>query len=75
MAEHRQSGRALCDVKYHLVCITKYHYKILRGEATEHSRNLIRQLCQAREVVTMRDSVLVGPYSHAPVGSRALGSV
>ena len=57
MAEYRQSGHALCDIKYPLVWITKYRYQILRGEIAERARDLIRQLCQAREVVMMRGSV------------------
>jgi len=32
MAEYRHSGHAVCDIKYHLVWITKYRYKILRGK-------------------------------------------
>ena len=57
MAEYRQSGHALCDSKYHLVWITKYRYKILRGEVAERARDLIRQICHAREVVIMRGSI------------------
>jgi putative transposase len=57
VAEYRQSGPALCDIKYHLVWITKYRYKILRGEVAERARDLIRQICHAREVVIIRGSV------------------
>src|SRR4051795_4240298 len=45
MAEYRHSGHAVCDIKYHLVWITKYRYKILRGEVAERARDLIRQIC------------------------------
>src|ERR1051326_7160506 len=57
MAEYRHSGHALCDSKYHLVWITKYRDKILRGEVAERARDLIRPICQAREVVMIRGSV------------------
>jgi putative transposase len=57
MAEYRHSGHAVCDIKYHLVWITKYRYKILRGEVAERARDLIRQICHAREVVIVRGSV------------------
>jgi putative transposase len=57
MAEYRHSGHAMCDIKYHLVWITKYRYKILRGEVAERARDLIRQICHAREVVIIRGSV------------------
>ena len=57
MGEYRHSGHAVCDIKYHLVWITKYRYKILRGEVAERARDLIRQICHAREVVIVRGSV------------------
>src|SRR5436853_3006107 len=57
MGEYRHSGHAVCDIKYHLVWITKYRYKILRGEVAERARDLIRQICHAREVVILRGSV------------------
>src|SRR3954468_4623208 len=41
MGEYRHSGHAVCDIKYHLVWITKYRYKILRGEAAERARDLM----------------------------------
>jgi Transposase IS200 like len=55
MGEYRHSGHAVCDIKYHLVWITKYRYKILRGEVAERARDLIRQICHAREVVIFGD--------------------
>ena len=45
MAEYRHSGHAVCDIKYHLMWIIKYRYKILRGEVAERARDLIRQIC------------------------------
>jgi len=52
MVEYRTSAHAVFDIKYHLVWITKYRYKILRGRVAERARDLLRQICQAREVVT-----------------------
>ncbi len=55
MAEYRHSGHAVCDIKYHVVWITKYRYRILRGEVAERARALIRQICHAREVYNLRE--------------------
>ena len=33
-----------------LVPITKYRYKVLRGEVAKRARDLLRQICAAREV-------------------------
>lgn len=57
MAEYRQSAHAVFDIKYHVIWITKYRYKILRGRIAERARDLIRQTCQSREVVIVRGSV------------------
>jgi len=57
MAEYRQSAHATYDLKYHVIWITKYRYKILRGRIAERARDLIRQVCQAREVVIIRGAV------------------
>ncbi|MGZ7073408.1 MAG: IS200/IS605 family transposase [Candidatus Angelobacter sp.] len=57
MVEYRQSAHAVYDIKYHLIWITKYRYKMLRGRIAERARDLIRQICQAREVVIIRGAV------------------
>jgi putative transposase len=57
MAEYGQNAHATFDLKYHVIWITKYRYKILRGRIAERARDLIGQICQAREVVIMRGAV------------------
>lgn len=57
MAEYRHSAHAVYDLKDHVVWITKYRYKIVRGRVAERARDLIRQVCQSREVVIVRGAV------------------
>lgn len=57
MVEYRTSAHAVFDIKYHFVWITKYRYKILRGRIAERARDLLRQICQAREAVIVRGAV------------------
>jgi putative transposase len=57
MAEYRHSAHAVYDLKYHVIWITKYRYKILRGRVAERARDLIRQICLSREVVIVRGAV------------------
>ncbi len=60
MAEYTHSAQAVFELKYHLICCTKYRYKILRGRVAERVRDLIRQICQicqARDVVIIRGAV------------------
>jgi REP element-mobilizing transposase RayT len=57
VVEYRTSAHALSDIKYHVVWITKYRYKILRGDAAERARDLIRQICESRELKIIRGAV------------------
>ena len=57
MAEYRRSAHAVFDLKYHVVWITKYRYKILAGRVAERARDLIRQTCSARGVMIVRGAV------------------
>jgi len=57
MAEYRKGAHTVYDIKYHLVWVTKYRYKILRGEVAERARDLIREVCMTREVVILKGHV------------------
>jgi putative transposase len=57
MVEYRHSAHAIYDIKYHVIWVTKYRYKVLRGRVAERARDLIRQICQARDVVIVRGAV------------------
>ena len=57
MAEYRHTGHAVTDLKYHIVWITKYRHKVLRGDVAERSRELIRQICAGREVTIIRGAI------------------
>lgn len=57
MVEYRRNAHAVYDIKYHVVWITKYRYKVLKGRVAERARDLIRQICEARDVVIVRGSV------------------
>jgi putative transposase len=57
MAEYRHGPHAVYDIKYHLIWITKYRYKVLRGRVAERAREVIRQICEAREVVIIRGAI------------------
>ena len=50
MAEYREGAHTVYDIKYHVVWVTKYRYKILKGEIAERARDLIRQICMAKEI-------------------------
>ena len=57
MVEYRVNSHSVSDLKYHLVWVTKYRYKVLRGEIAVRARDLFRQICQGREVVIVRGAI------------------
>jgi putative transposase len=55
--EYRHGARTIYDLKYHLVWVTKYRYQVLRGEIAVRARDLIRQVCMAREITILKGHV------------------
>ena len=57
MTEYRKGAHTVYDIKYHLVWVTKYRYKVLRGEIGIRGRELIRQICVAKEIVIIKGHI------------------
>jgi putative transposase len=57
MTEYRTNAHSVWAVKFHLIWVTKYRYKVLRGEIAMRTRDLLRQICQGREVVIVQGSI------------------
>jgi putative transposase len=57
MGEFRKSTHAVWDIQYHIIWITKYRYKVLKGHIAERLRELLRQSCEAREIKIIRGSI------------------
>ncbi|KEF38485.1 transposase [Schinkia azotoformans MEV2011] len=57
MDGYRKNSHAVHDIKYHVIWVTKYRYKILRGPIAIRARELIRQGCEARGIIILQGSV------------------
>ncbi len=57
MIDYRHNAHAVYDIKYHVIWATKYRYKVMHGRVAERARELIRQICLAREVVIVRGAI------------------
>ncbi len=57
MEYHRTTSHTKFDNKYHLVWITKYRKKILVGDITLRTRDIIRQVCEKYGVEIIRGNV------------------
>ena len=55
--EYRKGAHTVHDIKYHFVWVTKYRYHVLRGEVAERTRDLIRQVCLAKEITILKGHV------------------
>jgi putative transposase len=57
MEYYRRSSHTVYDIKYHLVWITKYRKPVLRAAIAERVRDLIREICKARDVEILKGHV------------------
>ena len=57
MSEYRKSSHAVYDLKYHIIWVTKYRYKILGGEKSKRLRELILQGCEARGITIVSGNI------------------
>ena len=57
MDGYRKNSHAVYDIKYHVIWVTKYRYKVLRDPIAIRTRELIRQGCEARGIIILQGSV------------------
>ena len=57
MEGYRKNSHAVYDIKYHVIWVTKYRYKVLSGPIAIRTRELIRQGCEARGIIILQGSV------------------
>ena len=57
MEHYRKSSHTIYDIKYHIVWITKYRKPVMRGEIAERLRDLIREICKARDIEILKGHV------------------
>jgi putative transposase len=57
MNEYNKGSHTVYDIKYHLIWVTKYGYKVLNKPISSRLRELIRQGCEARNITIVRGSI------------------
>lgn len=57
MDEYNKNSHAVYDIKYHIIWVTKYRYKILQKPISIRLRELIRQGCEARGILILEGSI------------------
>ncbi len=60
--EYRYGSHTVFKIQYHFVLVTKYRYKVLKGDVALKVRELIRQTCEAFEI-----EILQGVVSKDPI--------
>lgn len=48
--DYRYGSHTVFKIQYHFVFVTKYRYKVLKGDIGLKVRELIRQTCEAFEI-------------------------
>ena len=57
MVEYRKGSHAVYDIKYHIIWVTKYRYKVLTKKIATRLRELIRQGCESRKIKIVQGSI------------------
>jgi putative transposase len=48
--DYRYGSHTVFNIEYHFVWVTKYRYKVLKGDVALRVRELVRQTCEAFEI-------------------------
>ena len=59
MEHYRRTAHTHFDIKFHLVWITKYRKKFLRGDVGLRLRQIVRTICAELEVEILKGHVSV----------------
>jgi len=54
MPDYRRDFNTISDIKYHVVWVIKYRYKVLKGEVAVRTRDLLRQICMSRDIIIIK---------------------
>jgi len=54
---YRKTSHSVYDIKYHVVWITKYRKKVLKGQVGLRLRELVRQVCAAHDVYIVSGNI------------------
>ena len=57
-ADYNNGSHTVYDIKYHFVWITKYRYKILKGNIALRCRELLRQGCNANGLTIIKGNIM-----------------
>jgi len=57
MQNYRESRHTVYDLKYDIVWITKYRKPILQGEIAKRARDLVREICKAKDVEILKGHI------------------
>ena len=57
LMDYRYGSHTIFKIQYHFVFVTKYRYKVLKGDVGLQVRELIRQTCEAFEIEILKGVV------------------
>ena len=57
MRPHRKSSNSVHDLRVHLIWITKYRYKALSKDISVQIREIIRQICDSKDIQIIKGNI------------------
>ena len=53
----RKGSHTIYDNQYHIVWVTKYRYKVLKGPIAYRLREILRQICEKNNIVIIKGNI------------------
>ncbi|WP_051404787.1 transposase [Bacillus cihuensis] len=57
MEWYKKHSHVVYDIKFYIIWVTKYRYKVICGPFAIRTREIIRQGCEARGITILQGSV------------------
>ncbi len=66
--KYRYGSHTVYNIEYHFVWVTKYRYRVLKGDIALRLRELVRQTCEAFEI-EIKSGVVSNDHVHIMVSA------
>ncbi len=58
MNGYKKGGHTKYDIQYHIVWITKYRRKVLKGKLSDRLKAMILQVCEQNNIIILKGKIM-----------------
>ena len=53
----KRGSHTVYNIQYHIVCVTKYRYRVLKGPISYRLREILRQICEKNNITIVKGNI------------------